>query len=205
MNDPQFGRPWWTRRGFLQGSAAVAAGIYGLPGRLGHAAEIPDQFDGSKFQLAGARAQSQIRRRAALRHYDAAAAFRRSPVRDDQHSRRAGLHVRQSDPARSARQRQDDHPRSGAQLGDRQGRQDLHLLLAQRRAVSRRRRADRRGREGDLRPHRQAAAGHQHPAQHPVQGGQRDQCARQIHRRIQAGRAAPAKLSSCWRSPAAGT
>jgi peptide/nickel transport system substrate-binding protein len=52
MNDPQFERPWWTRRGFLQGTAAVAAGIYGLPARLGHAAEIPDQFDGSKFQLA---------------------------------------------------------------------------------------------------------------------------------------------------------
>src|SRR5213080_4819608 len=52
MNDPQFERPWWTRRGFLQGTAAVAAGIYGLPARLGHAAaEIPDQFDGSKFQL----------------------------------------------------------------------------------------------------------------------------------------------------------
>src|SRR5271163_1666608 len=48
----RFEGPWWTRRGFLQGSAAVAAGIYGLPGRLGHAAEIPDQFDGSKFQLA---------------------------------------------------------------------------------------------------------------------------------------------------------
>src|SRR5690348_13017617 len=52
MNDPQFERPWWTRRGFLQGTAAVAAGIYGLPARLGHAAEIPDKFDGSKFQLA---------------------------------------------------------------------------------------------------------------------------------------------------------
>ncbi len=52
MNDRQFGRPWWTRRGFLQGSAAVMAGIYGLPGRLGHAAEIPYEFDGSKFQLA---------------------------------------------------------------------------------------------------------------------------------------------------------
>jgi ABC-type transport system substrate-binding protein len=52
MNEPQFGRPWWTRRGFLQGSAAVMAGIYGLPGRIAHAAEIPDQFDGSKFQLA---------------------------------------------------------------------------------------------------------------------------------------------------------
>src|SRR3954470_23099631 len=52
MNDLKFERPWWTRRGFLQGTAAVAAGIYGLPARLGHAAEIPDQFDGSKFQLA---------------------------------------------------------------------------------------------------------------------------------------------------------
>src|SRR5437763_3187965 len=52
MNDPQFDRPLWTRRGLLQVTAAVAAGIYGLPPRLGHAAEIPDQFDGSKFQLA---------------------------------------------------------------------------------------------------------------------------------------------------------
>src|ERR1700716_2096950 len=51
MNGPQFGRPWWTRRGFLQGGAAVMAGIYGLPGRLGHAADIPNEFDGTKFQL----------------------------------------------------------------------------------------------------------------------------------------------------------
>ena len=53
MSDPQIKRPWWTRRGFLQGSVAVAAaGIYGLPARLGYGAEIPDEFDGSKFQLA---------------------------------------------------------------------------------------------------------------------------------------------------------
>src|SRR6201997_5071452 len=51
MSDSRTGRPWWTRRGFLQGSAAVLAGIYGLPGRLGYAAEIPNEFDGSKFQL----------------------------------------------------------------------------------------------------------------------------------------------------------
>jgi peptide/nickel transport system substrate-binding protein len=51
MSNPRFVRPWWTRRSFLQGSAAVMAGIYGLPGRLGHAAEIPYEFDGSKFQL----------------------------------------------------------------------------------------------------------------------------------------------------------
>ena len=52
MNDSSFGPPWWTRRRFLQGSAAAIAGVYGLPGRLGYAAEIPSQFDGSKFQLA---------------------------------------------------------------------------------------------------------------------------------------------------------
>ena len=51
MNDPRFGRPWWTRRGFLQGGAATIASINGLVARRAHAAEIPDQFDGSKFQL----------------------------------------------------------------------------------------------------------------------------------------------------------
>jgi ABC-type transport system substrate-binding protein len=51
MSDPSIGRPWWTRRGFLQGSAAITAGIYGLAGRLGRAAEIQNEFDGSKFQL----------------------------------------------------------------------------------------------------------------------------------------------------------
>ena len=51
MSDPRFGRRWWTRRGFLQAGAA-AAGVWGLGGRLGHTAEIPSEFDGSKFQLA---------------------------------------------------------------------------------------------------------------------------------------------------------
>jgi hypothetical protein len=48
INDRRIGRPWLTRRGFLQSGAAVMAG---LPGRLGHAADIPNVFDGSKFQL----------------------------------------------------------------------------------------------------------------------------------------------------------
>jgi ABC-type transport system substrate-binding protein len=51
MKDPRFARSWWTRRGFLQGSAAIAAGIHSLPWRVAHAAEIPNEFDGSKFQL----------------------------------------------------------------------------------------------------------------------------------------------------------
>jgi peptide/nickel transport system substrate-binding protein len=51
MTDPRFDRSWWTRRGFLQSSAAAIAGIHGLAARLGYAADTPDQFDGSKFQL----------------------------------------------------------------------------------------------------------------------------------------------------------
>lgn len=54
MNDPRLSRPWWTRRGFLQGSAAaMAAGAYGLsPWRS--LAAIPNEFDGSNFQLKAA-------------------------------------------------------------------------------------------------------------------------------------------------------
>jgi peptide/nickel transport system substrate-binding protein len=44
-------RTGWGRRGFLQGSAAMAA-AYGLAPHLGLAADIPMQFDGSKFKLA---------------------------------------------------------------------------------------------------------------------------------------------------------
>ena len=45
---------WWTRRNFLKSSAA-AAGIYGLMPRRGMAA-IPNEFDGSNFQLKAAEA-----------------------------------------------------------------------------------------------------------------------------------------------------
>jgi peptide/nickel transport system substrate-binding protein len=52
MTDPRATRPWWNRRDFLKSSAAVAAGAYGMRWGLGHAADIPMVFDGSKFQLA---------------------------------------------------------------------------------------------------------------------------------------------------------
>src|SRR6266568_166560 len=45
-------RPWWNRRDFLKSSAAVAAGAYGMRWGLAPAADIPLEFDGSKFQLA---------------------------------------------------------------------------------------------------------------------------------------------------------
>jgi peptide/nickel transport system substrate-binding protein len=52
MSDMRLDRPWWTRRGFLKGSAAAVAGAYGLSSDLGLAAEIPDKFDGSAFKVA---------------------------------------------------------------------------------------------------------------------------------------------------------
>src|SRR5882672_2219843 len=45
-------RPWWNRRDFLKSSAAAAAGAYGMRWGMGHAADVPLEFDGSKFQLA---------------------------------------------------------------------------------------------------------------------------------------------------------
>ena len=42
----------WSRRAFLKSSAGVATGAYGFRWGLGRAADIPYQFDGSKFQLA---------------------------------------------------------------------------------------------------------------------------------------------------------
>ena len=52
MADSHLTRPRWTRRDFLQRSATVAAGAYGMRWGLADAAEIPMEFDGSKFQLA---------------------------------------------------------------------------------------------------------------------------------------------------------
>ena len=51
MSDPRFGRPWWSRREILKGSAAVIAGAYGLSPRFGLAAEIPDKYNGATFKL----------------------------------------------------------------------------------------------------------------------------------------------------------
>ena len=51
MRDPNFGRPWWTRRDFLKGSAAAVAGAYGLSPGLGMAEQVPDKFEGMAFKL----------------------------------------------------------------------------------------------------------------------------------------------------------
>ena len=51
MTRSGFRMPPWSRRGFLQASAAMAAGAYGLGMSRGHAA-VPMEMDGSKFKLA---------------------------------------------------------------------------------------------------------------------------------------------------------
>ena len=42
----------WSRRDMLRGSAAALLGAYGLAPRYGLAADIPYEYDGSKFQMA---------------------------------------------------------------------------------------------------------------------------------------------------------
>jgi ABC-type transport system substrate-binding protein len=44
-------RPLWNRRDFLKSSAALAAGVCAMRWRLAAAADVPLEFDGSKFQL----------------------------------------------------------------------------------------------------------------------------------------------------------
>jgi len=44
-------RPWGNRRDFLKSSAALVAVIYAVRAGLAAAADIPLEFDGSKFQL----------------------------------------------------------------------------------------------------------------------------------------------------------
>ena len=45
-------RTGWSRRDMLRGSAAAMMGAYGLAPRYGLAADIPYEYDGSKFQMA---------------------------------------------------------------------------------------------------------------------------------------------------------
>src|SRR5579862_3101333 len=52
MSDLRVARPWWNRRDFLKMSTAAAAGAYAMRWGLAPAAEIPYEFDGSKFKLA---------------------------------------------------------------------------------------------------------------------------------------------------------
>src|ERR1700731_2429935 len=52
MTDRPVSNPWWNRRDFLKTSAAAAASGYAMRWGIAPAAEVPFEFDGSKFQLA---------------------------------------------------------------------------------------------------------------------------------------------------------
>src|SRR5437016_11015732 len=52
MTDGPVSRSRWNRRDFLKTSAAAAAGAYAMRWGLAPAADVPFEFDGSKFQLA---------------------------------------------------------------------------------------------------------------------------------------------------------
>src|SRR5437764_12360657 len=52
MTDRPVSIPWWNRRDFLKTSAAAAAGAYAMRWGMAPAAEVPLEYDGSKFQLA---------------------------------------------------------------------------------------------------------------------------------------------------------
>src|SRR5438132_12300626 len=45
-------RTSWSRRDMLRGSAAALLGAYGLAPRYGLAADIPLEYDGTKFHMA---------------------------------------------------------------------------------------------------------------------------------------------------------
>ena len=52
MTPETFARPHWSRRDVLQTTLAALLGGYGLAPRFGLAADIPLEFDGTKFQMA---------------------------------------------------------------------------------------------------------------------------------------------------------
>ena len=52
MNTRYSGHAGLSRRDMLLGSAAALIGAYGLAPRYGLAADIPMEYDGSKFQMA---------------------------------------------------------------------------------------------------------------------------------------------------------
>src|SRR5882672_6463422 len=91
-------RTSWSRRDVLRGSAAALLGAYGLAPRYGLAADIPTEYDGSKFQMAAPEPNPK-RGGDALRHSQSPPAFRRASIGHCRQHRHSGLHVRQPDPA----------------------------------------------------------------------------------------------------------
>ena len=193
MNEMNTGNRGWSRRGFLQGSAAAMAAAYGLR-PADTLAEIPIVFDGSKFQLAAP--EPNPKRGGVLR----VGILNRLPHFDFQQSGTVGNigaqgcmfdNLIRHDPRDSGKTIIPDLAHSWEIAKD--GKTYTFFL---RKGVQFHDGAELTADDVKATFDRIARppAGRQHPAQHPVQGGQRDHRARQVHRAVQAVRAATGQL-----------
>ena len=192
MNDTNTGNRGWTRRGLLQGSAAAMAAAYGL--RPAHTlAEIPTDYDGSKFQLAAP--EPNPKRGGVLR----VGILNRPPHFDFQQSGTVGNigtqgcmfdNLIRHDPRDSGKTIIPDLAHSWEISKD--GKTYTFFL---RKGVQFHDGAELTADDVKATFDRiaQTAAGRQHPAQHPVQGGERDQraatstpCSSSCPRRVRA-------------------
>ncbi len=193
MKTANIGNRGWTRRGLLQGSAAAMAAAYGL--RPAHTlAEIPIIYDGSKFQLTAP--EPNPKRGGMLR----VGILNRPPHFDFQQSGTVGNigtqgcmfdNLIRHDPRDSGKTIIPDLAHSWEIAKD--GKSYTFFL---RKGVQFHDGAELTA--DDVKATfdriRNPPAGCQHPAQHPVQGGERDRRTRQVYRAVQAGSAASREL-----------
>ena len=99
MNTRHPARINWSRRDMLRGSAAALMGAYGLAPRYGLAADIPMEYDGSKFQIAAP--EPNPKRGGVMRYgiLNRPPHFRGASIGHCRQHRHSGLHVRQPNPA----------------------------------------------------------------------------------------------------------
>ena len=206
MQDHESRRSRVNRREFVKGAAATGAAarlaMASRPG-AGRAQRV------RRLEVPAQGAGAQSRNPAACCKYGitiAAAALRLPSVRHHQQPGQPGLHVRQPDPARSARQRQDHHPRSRRIAGRsprtaRPTPSTCARTCSSTTAPSSPRKTSRR--PSTASPSRRQ--GVSIPRSTLFASVERDRRARQVHRAVQARGAAAGRLHHERRSPAAGT